>query len=168
MLVNARAVEVSRHRHLRGCSQASNQGVQLGSSQLLTNVIHSAGTFLERIVLGENVSDSCDDLSGGRRDQQRRQRRVICAEPLRDRERHAVPQTARLREENLLFHGDVPQQPSPESAVWFDIDRRRSPDRALQQIVEAFVVLLKKLVQGAWHAVSQGSVSATAAEVHRR
>jgi hypothetical protein len=71
LLVRARTVEVPCERHPGRSPQTSHQPIERASDQLLTDLIHAARPLLERIVLGEDVTDGRDDLLGRRRDQQR-------------------------------------------------------------------------------------------------
>lgn len=152
MLAHARAVDVLREWHFGGRMNARHHAVEVGSDELLTDLVDSAGPLLDRIVVHEHAADRRDDLVRGGRDQERGERAMVRAELLRCRQRLAASQTSRLGQKDLLLHGDVAKQPRTELLVGLVVDRVRRRDGPLQELVEALVIVLEETMQWPWHA----------------
>ena len=114
----------------------------IAAHQSLAGVIKASISFLERIVTGQNGSNSGNDLRRRRGDQECSQRTMIETNSVGHGETLAATSPVRRRYQGGFFHADVPQQRTPKLLVRVGATGEQSFDPT--------VILGQQLMNGAW------------------
>lgn len=112
-----------RRRHIGRGAQSRQKSAGLGADKPLAYGVGSIfGLFFELVVAAQDVADRRDGLQIWCRHQQRCQRSVIEPEPGGDGQSLAASDPLRGRQQNLLLHRDMFEQPPAKLVVSRAID----------------------------------------------
>ena len=151
VLVNHGCVVVSLERHVLEVLEFREEALRSFRSQrVVAQVVDAARLFLASVVRAEDGKEFGDDLRSRGGNHKRRNGAVIHAELGQDFN-PLSPGALSGKEENLLLHPDVLEQPGSELAEGDGVDAFGFGQGAFQDSVEAAVIGVEESVKGAGH-----------------